>query len=553
MILPSDFAYRTREALRSARGAFDLPSIITGVVVVGVLVAGALAAIFGVIPFAQDNGAKQDLAAVRTAEGVAKTKDGKFLDGAGLQGAKYLSSLTSSGVKTDAGGSCYVAVAKSGTGAVFYATDASTEPKVLTSSTDTGCIPVPEQESLAAALGAKPSAAAAEEPFVAKGLENGGFEAGLTGWATGGTGTIDTVSTVTWAGTMASRTKLTAGGEATLSQSIGVPAAGTTTLSFWHLTGCTSVSCEATIEARNKSGELLGTPSVIAKTVRYTQKTIDLTPYKGKNIQLVFRVKSVGDLYASVYTFIDAAAVTTTAPDAPTNVVAWTNDASATVQWTPPAYGAAAVTSYTVTPYLGAVAQPPVTVTGDPAPSAALVTGLANGSTYTFTVKASNVLGSSAASLASIPVPVQPNGAANGGFEAGLAGWTTSGTGTVEAVSGVTKADRLAARTLVAPGAEAALSQVVDVPAAGTTTLSFWHLTGCTVSACSVTVETQSIAGDLLGTPTVIPKTTGYTQKTVDLTPYKGTKIKIAFRIKSLDNTSASYFTFLDAVSITTK
>jgi alpha-tubulin suppressor-like RCC1 family protein/type II secretory pathway pseudopilin PulG len=147
-------AARSRRILRSSRGAFDLPSIIAGVVVVGILTAGVLAAVFGVIPFAQENAAKQDLAAIRTAEGVARAKDGKFMDSAGLVAAGYLSSTTfsaSSGGAADGGdfiraadvtatkplavdandqGTCYVSVAKAPTGKLFVST--SLRPEAFT-------------------------------------------------------------------------------------------------------------------------------------------------------------------------------------------------------------------------------------------------------------------------------------------------------------------------------------------------------------------------------------------------------------------------------------
>ncbi len=80
---------KRKDTLRNEDGAFDLPSILTGVVAVGVLTAGVLGSIFGVIPFAQDNGAKQDLSAIKTAQGVAKTEGGNYLG---------LDSLNSSGL-----------------------------------------------------------------------------------------------------------------------------------------------------------------------------------------------------------------------------------------------------------------------------------------------------------------------------------------------------------------------------------------------------------------------------------------------------------------------
>ncbi|MCC3292555.1 hypothetical protein [Arthrobacter sp. zg-Y1110] len=61
---------RMSDAFKSESGAFDLPSILVGVVVVGILTAGVMASIFGVIPFAQDKGAQQDLNSVVTAQGV---------------------------------------------------------------------------------------------------------------------------------------------------------------------------------------------------------------------------------------------------------------------------------------------------------------------------------------------------------------------------------------------------------------------------------------------------------------------------------------------------
>ena len=74
------------------------------------------------------------------------------------------------------------------------------------------------------------------------------------------------------------------------------------------------------------------------------------------------------------------------APGAPTGLVAGAANQQATVRWTAPNDGGRTITRYTVTPYLGGVAQPATTVTGSPAPTTRSSTGLANGSAYTFTV-----------------------------------------------------------------------------------------------------------------------------------------------------------------------
>ncbi len=90
--------------------------------------------------------------------------------------------------------------------------------------------------------------------------------------------------------------------------------------------------------------------------------------------------------------------VPATAPSAPTAVTAAGLNGGATVSWTAPANGGSPITSYTVTPYIGATAQPSSTVSGAPAPTSTDVGGLTNGTSYTFTVTATNAVGSSAAS-----------------------------------------------------------------------------------------------------------------------------------------------------------
>ena len=82
-----------------------------------------------------------------------------------------------------------------------------------------------------------------------------------------------------------------------------------------------------------------------------------------------------------------------TVPGAPTALVASAANQQATVRWTAPNDGGRTITRYTVTPYLGGVAQATTSVTGSPAPTTAVVTGLNNGSAYTFTVAATNSVG----------------------------------------------------------------------------------------------------------------------------------------------------------------
>jgi hypothetical protein len=88
-------------------------------------------------------------------------------------------------------------------------------------------------------------------------------------------------------------------------------------------------------------------------------------------------------------------------PTAPTEVAAAAGNASASVSWKAPSSGGSPITSYTVTPYIGSSAQTPTTVTGSPAPTSATINGLSNGTTYTFTVTATDSLGTGPASAAS--------------------------------------------------------------------------------------------------------------------------------------------------------
>ena len=111
----------------------------------------------------------------------------------------------------------------------------------------------------------------------------------------------------------------------------------------------------------------------------------------------VVATNSIGNSVASVST---NTAVPNPAifPDAPTNVVATPGTATASVAFTAPIFnGGRNITGYTATSTPGNFS-----VSG--ATSPITVTGLSNGTNYTFTVVATNVIGSSVASIASASV-----------------------------------------------------------------------------------------------------------------------------------------------------
>ena len=93
-----------------------------------------------------------------------------------------------------------------------------------------------------------------------------------------------------------------------------------------------------------------------------------------------------------------------TAPMAPLGVTATAGDGSAAVTWSPPASdGGSPLTRYTVTSDPGRV-----TVTVDPSTTQAVVVGLDDGTPYTFTVVATNDMGTGPASDPSNPVTPAP-------------------------------------------------------------------------------------------------------------------------------------------------
>jgi peptidoglycan/xylan/chitin deacetylase (PgdA/CDA1 family)/PKD repeat protein len=258
-----------------------------------------------------------------------------------------------------------------------------------------------------------------------------------------------------------------------------------------------------------------------------------------------------------------------TAPAAPTGVSATAGNAAATVSWSAPGNGGSAITSYTVTPYIGTTAQPPVQVTGAPPATTRLVPGLSNGTAYTFKVTATNAVGTSPASAAS--APVTPTAAvlsvvANGGFESALTSWTAGGVSAPKAVAAAHSGTGSALLGVVSgkePLGNSTLSQAVTVPATGTTTLSFWYQPHTTDGSCGGTRncrwdwmegQIRSSSGSTLATVFKLNNNSGrWTRVTADLTAFKGQTVTLWFNVHldgavPADNT----WMYLDDVTVTT-
>ncbi|MCC3292429.1 fibronectin type III domain-containing protein [Arthrobacter sp. zg-Y1110] len=460
--------------LRKSSGAFDLPSIITGVVVVGILAAGVLAAIFGVIPFAQDRGAKQDLSSIRTAEGVAKSKDNRFMDHAGLLDTGYLqpSSTEKTTVKADAKGTCYVGLAKSGTGKIFYSTDAKTDPEVFEADTDTGCLTPEELAELIEEVGGIEAPKGAPEnlklvavsPLQAKASwdpvkKASGYKVeyrvGEGAWILKEAKTTATAVTISALPEETVHVQVYAvTGESTSEPStatVKLPDSVLKNPSFeqgaegWYTSNAPISSAKAHFGTKSAQfsnyGEVsqtatvpagspvltywtTGAPEVHINNVKYTpasattesgwaQYRLDLSGSVGKYVTIKFKGSSG---------YLDD--VTLEAPMAafaPVSTAASSNNSTATVTWGTPLFaGGTPITSYTATAWLGGEEQASTNV--GPDNRAAVVRGLKVGTEYTFTVRANNAVGESEPGKTG-PVEIIAGAVSNPSFELGTQGW----------------------------------------------------------------------------------------------------------------------------------
>ncbi|WP_234754091.1 fibronectin type III domain-containing protein [Arthrobacter ramosus] len=531
-----------------------------------------------------------------------------------------------------------------------------------------------------------PSAASAPVTPTAPvpGVTNGGFESGLSSWTTGGV-KAPVASTTAHTGTGSALLGLVSGaeplGDSSLAQTITMPAAGTSTLSFWYQPHTADETCTGTAcrydwmeaQVRTTSGTVLASLFKLCNNNgTWTQLSANLSAYNGQAIVLWFNLHLDGSSPAdNTWMYLDDVTLTNsqttpTAPAAPTGVTATAGNASATVSWTAPANGGSPITSYAITPHAGATTLAPVTVTGNPPATTANITGLSNGTAYTFTVTATNAIGTSPASAASAPVtptaaatapaaptgvtatagnasatvswtapanggsaitsyaitphagattlapvtvtgnppattanitglsngtaytftvtatnaigtspastasaPVTPTGTTtstitNGGFESGLSSWITGGvkapvastiahTGTGSALLGLASGAE--------PLGDSSLSQTITVPATGTSTLSFWYQPHsqedpCTGNACPydwMEAQVRTTTGTTLGSLFKLCNNNGtWTQLTADLTAYKGQTITLWFNVHLDGSTPADdTWMYLDDITLT--
>ena len=127
--------------------------------------------------------------------------------------------------------------------------------------------------------------------------------------------------------------------------------------------------------------------------------------------------------------------------------------------WTAPTNGGSAITSYTITPYVGSSPQASTTITGSPPATTATITGLANGTAYTFTVSATNLVGTGPESTASNSVTPS---ATPQFVQSATAHGQGASTRTVALPNAISTGDRIIVQVGVWSASSATTSKVVD-------------------------------------------------------------------------------------------
>jgi uncharacterized repeat protein (TIGR01451 family) len=168
-------------------------------------------------------------------------------------------------------------------------------------------------------------------------------------------------------------------------------------------------------------------------------------------------------------------------PGVPTNVSATAQLASASVVWTPPAFtGGLSITSYTVTARVGGLSTG-ITASVAGTQTGAVVSGLTNGTQYTFTVHATNSLGNGVESA--------PSGAVTPNVPAGVSdvGITMTSPATVNAGSLVTFT-LLVTNNSAQPAAQVVVTDVLPTPLVGAATAQGVCIAnpGTTTASCNL-------------------------------------------------------------------
>lgn len=225
----------------------------------------------------------------------------------------------------------------------------------------------------------------------------------------------------------------------------------------------------------------------------------------------VVATNSEGDSAPSV---ASGAVVPSTVPDAPTSVSATGGNAQASVSFTAPASnGGAAITEYTATSSPGGF-----TATGSSSPL--VVSGLTNGTAYTFTVVATNIKGNSVASSASSSitpstVPSAPTSvSASAGNAQATITFTASSSNGGATITGYTATSSPGGLTATGSGSPLTITGLTN----GTSYTFTVVATNSNGNSAASTASSAVVPSTVPGAPTSVSAVAGNTQATVSFT-----------------------------------
>ena len=176
---------------------------------------------------------------------------------------------------------------------------------------------------------------------------------------------------------------------------------GKVTVSWDEPSSNGSVILRYSVQAYNSSGEAVTGATCTANAPALT---CDVTSNLVAGSNYTFKVTATSAVGTSPASSASSSAAINAAPSAPLNVTAVASNASATANWDGPAnINGSAVTGYTATAY-DSSNNAQGTCTTNASTLTCSVTGLTNGSPYTFKVSATNGIGTSVASSASSAV-----------------------------------------------------------------------------------------------------------------------------------------------------
>ncbi len=290
------------------------------------------------------------------------------------------------------------------------------------------------------------------------------------------------------------------------------------------------------------AGPTAGTPTVITGSPPATSATVSGLTNGTAYTFTVTATNSVGTGPASAPSS-QVTPAAPTVPGAPASVTATAGNQSAMVSWTAPANGGSPITLYTVTPYLGGVAQTATQVAGTPPATTATVTALTNGDSYTFTVTATNAVGTGPASAPS--ATVTPTATAAPAFVQQVSAHGSAKTSIAVTVpSDVTTGNRLVVEVADWSSGKATVASVTD--SAGDTFTELTTATG--PDGTQLTVWTAPVTQSGGTKPTITAKPSAKADMGIAVLEYSG--LSAAAGTAAIDQMASATGTTTAATSV---